>query len=124
MYIEKRARPDTEIQKKIKRMIQYSKQKIDDVRIIGCKDLKSVYTWVDAAYGVWLNMRSRTRGCMSTGLGIIHCKLSKQKFNTKSSTGSEIVGLSDCLPCNLWFRNFMKKQGYEIDKNVVYQYNQ
>ena len=140
LYIEKRARPDIETAisflttrvdksdeddwKKLKRVIQYLKQTIDDVRIIGCEDLKSMYTWVDAAYGVWLNIRSQTGGCMLMGLGMIHCKSSKQKLNMKSSTESEIVGLSDYLSYNLWFKNFMKEQGYEIKRNVVYQDNQ
>ena len=78
LYLEKRARPDIETAisflttrvdksdeddwKKLKRVIQYLKQTIDDVRIIGCENLRSVYTWVDAAYGVWLNMRSQTGG--------------------------------------------------------------
>ena len=140
LYIEKRARPDIETAisflttrvdrsdeddwKKLKRVVQYLKQTIDDVRIIGCNDLRSLYTWVDAAYGVWMNMRSHTGGCMSMGLGMVHCKSSKQKLNTKSSTESEIVGLSDYMPYNIWFANFMKEQGYEIEKNVVYQDNQ
>ena len=140
LYIEKRARPDIETAvsflttrvdrsdvddwKKLKRVVQYLKQTIDDVRIIGCNDLQSLYTWVDAAYGVWMNMRSQTGGCMSMGLGMVHCKSSKQKLNTKSSTESEIVGLSDYMPYNIWFTNFMKEQGYEIEKNVVYQDNQ
>ena len=61
---------------------------------------------------------------MSMGFGMVHCKSSKQKLNTKSSTESEIVGLSDYMPYNIWFTNFMKEQGYEIEKNVVYQDNQ
>ena len=110
--------------KKLKRVIQYLKQTINDVRIIGCEDLKSVYTWVDAAYGVWLNMRSQMGGCMSMGIGMINYKSSKQKLNMKSLTESEIVVLSDYLPYNIWFRNFMNEQGYEIVKNIVYQDNQ
>ena len=140
LYIEKRARPDIETAisylttrvdksdeddwKKLKRVIQYLKQTIDDVRIIGCENLQNLYTWVDAAYGVWSNMRSQTGGCMSMGVGMVHCKSSKQKLNTKSSTESEIVGMSDYVPYNLWFRNFMMAQGYEIKKNIVYQDNQ
>ena len=140
LYIEKRARPDIETAvsylttrvdksdmddwKKLRRVIQFLKQTADDVRIIGCHNLDSLYTWVDAAYGVWLNMRSQTGGCMSMGRGMINCKSSKQKLNTKSSTESEIVALSDYVPYNLWFRNFMMEQGYEIQKNVIFQDNQ
>ena len=57
------------------------------------------------------------------GRGMVNCKSSKQKLNTKSSTESEIVALSDYVPYNLCFKNFMKEQGYEIQKNVVYQEN-
>ena len=110
--------------KKLRRVVQYLKQTIDDVRVIGCDSLDSLYTWVDATYGVWLNMRSQTGGCMSMGLGMVNCRSSKQKLKTESSAESEIVGMSDYMPYNLWFKNFMGAQGYEIKKNVVYQDNQ
>ena len=43
--------------KKLKRVIQYLKQTINNVRIIGCGDLENLYiTWINAVYGVWLNM--------------------------------------------------------------------
>ena len=61
---------------------------------------------------------------MSMGIGMINYKSSKQKLNMKSLTESEIVVLSDYLPYNIWFRNFMNEQGYEIVKNIVYQDNQ
>ena len=140
LYIEKRGRPDIETAvsflttrvdksdkddwKKLRRVLQYLNQTIGDVRVIGCENMDNLYTWIDAAYGVWTNMRSQTGGCMSLGLGMIHCKSSKQKLNTKSSTESEIVAMSDYLPYNIWFKNFMKGQGYEFKKNVVYQDNQ
>jgi len=49
---------------------------------------------------------------MSLGWGVLHCKASKQKFNTKSSTESEIVGVSDYLPYNIWVIMFLQVQGY------------
>ena len=110
--------------KKLRRVLQFLKQTINDARIIGCERMDSLFTWIDAAYGVWNNMRSQTGGCMSLGLGMIHCKSCKQKLNTKSSTESEIVAMSDYLPYNIWFTNFMKSQGYVFSNNVVYQDNQ
>ena len=140
LYIEKRGRPDIETAvsflttrvdkssqddwKKLRRVLQYLNQTIEDVRVIGCEDMDNLYTWIDAAYGVWTNMRSQTGGCMSLGLGMIHCKSSKQKLNTKTSTESEIVAMSDYLPYNIWFKNFMKGQGYVFKRNVIYQDNQ
>ena len=55
---------------------------------------------------------------------MIHCKSSKQKLNTKSSTEAELVGMSEYLPCNLWARMFMEEQGYKLKLNTVFQDNQ
>ena len=57
-----------------------------------------MYTFVDAAYGVHLDMRSQTGGMITFGLGGIICCGSKQKINTKSSTKAELVGASNYLP--------------------------
>ena len=93
-YIETRSRPDIETAvsflttrvdrsdeddwKKLWRVLQFLRQTIEDVRVIGCESMDSLFTWIDAAYGVWTNMRSQTEGCMSLGLGMIHCKSCKQ----------------------------------------------
>ena len=61
---------------------------------------------------------------MSMGVGTFHARLSKQKLNMKSSTETELVGVSEYLPFNIWAVNFLRAQGYEIIKNVLYQDNQ
>jgi hypothetical protein len=140
LYLEKRARPDIEPTvaylctrvdkcdeddwKKLKRVLKWLKLTIDDNRIIGCDNLHSILTWIDAAFAVHQNMRSQTGGAMSFGWGTIHARSSKQKLNTKSSTEAELVGLSEYIPYNIWLVNFMKEQGYEIKHNIVYQDNQ
>ena len=140
LYIEKRGRPDMELVTsflttrvsnpteedwaKLKRAVTFLKQTKDDKRIIGCDDIQSLYTWIDAAYAVHPNMRSQTGGTMSMGWGTLHNKSSKQKLNTKSSTESELVGLSKYLPYNLWWVNFLSEQGYSIVNNVIYQDNE
>ena len=58
------------------------------------------------------------------GYGIIHGKSSKQKINTKSSTESELVGVSEYIPYNLWLTMFLAEQCYEMINNTVYQDNQ
>ena len=55
---------------------------------------------------------------------MISCRSSKQKINTKSSTETELVGVSEYLPFNIWAVNFLQAQGYEITNNVLYQDNQ
>ena len=140
MYIMKRARPDVEVAiaflctrvtkpnehdwKKLKRVLCWLKQTIDETRFIGADNIDTLYSWVDAAYPVTKEMRSQTGGAISMGRGLLHAKSSKQKLNTKSSTEAEIVGVSDYLPYSLWFANFFKEQGYELKRNVLYQDNQ
>ena len=69
-------------------------------------------------------MRGHTGGAMSMGYGIVHGKSGKQKINVKSSTETELVGVSEYLPYNIWIMMFMNEQGYSITNNVVYQDNQ
>ena len=140
LYLEKRARPDIEVAiaflttrvanpdlddwKKLNRVLTYLHNTIDDVRVIGCDSLNEVFTWVDAAFAVHPNMRSQTGGVMSMGWGSIHAKSSKQKLNTKSSTESELVGVSEYIPYNIWLLNFLGKQGYMVNSNILYQDNE
>ena len=140
LYITKRARPDVETAisflcrrvskstmedwKKLRRVLAYLKNTINDIRIIGANNLQEVYTWVDAAYGVHDDMRSHTGGVMSLGVGTIHKKSSVQKLNVKSSTEAELVGTSEYMPYNIWFYNFMEAQGYKVSDNILFQDNQ
>jgi hypothetical protein len=140
LFITKRVRPDieptvafltTRVSKsnvddwqKLKRVLIWLKNTIDEPRIIGASSLKELYTWVDAAYAVHDNMRSHTGGAMSLGYGVIHCRSSKQKLNTKSSTEAELVGSSDYMPYNIWNIMFWREQGFEFSRNLLLQDNQ
>ena len=140
LWLEKRVRPDIEPTiaflstrvsaptkedwSKLTRLINYLQTTVNDERIMGASSLDTLYTWIDAAYAVHPTMRSHTGGCMSFGLGTVHARSSKQKLNTKSSTESEVVGLSEYIPYNLWLLNFLAAQGYVLKSNQVYQDNQ
>ena len=140
LFITKRGRPDleptvqfmcTRVTKsteqdwiKMRRLMLYLKNTINERRYIAIKDKGAMFTWVDAAYAVYEDMRSQTGGAISFGLGVVHCKSSRQKLNTKSSTESEVVGVSDYLPYNIWMTLFLKEQGMILYKNVLYQDNQ
>jgi hypothetical protein len=140
LWIIKRGRPDIEVVisflctrvkgpteedwYKFKRVLMYLYGSINDVRIIGASDLRSLLCMVDASYSVHTNMRGHTGGLMSFGKGIIHGKSSKQKLNVKSYTESELVSLSEYIPYPLWMANFLDSQGYRLHENMVYQDNQ
>ena len=76
--------------------------------------------WIDAAYGIYNDMRSQTDGAISLGWGIIHKKGIIQKLNTQIFTESEVVGFSDYLPHNIQIKIFLQYQGYHIKNNVLY----
>ena len=83
--------------------------------------ITGLYTWIDAAYVVHPDMKSHTGGTMFFGTGTIHCWSSKQKLNTKSSTETKIVRVSDYLSYNLHLAMFLEHQGYPVLKNIIFQ---
>ena len=110
--------------KKLRHVLQYANGTQDDVRVIGAKSLSDIFTFVDASYRVYDDMKGVTGGCMSMGTGMFHARSSKQKINTKSSTETELVGVSEYLPFNVWAKHFLEEQGYGLKTNILYQDNQ
>ncbi len=47
----------------------------------------------------------------------------KQKFNTRSSTESELVGVDNMMPIVDWSRYFLMAQGYGVTQNLLLQDN-
>ena len=80
--------------------------------------------FVDASHAVHDNMRGVTGGCMSMGVGMFHVRSSKQRVNTKSSTETELVGVSKYLPFNTCSAQFLEAQGYKVETNILFQDNQ
>jgi hypothetical protein len=46
----------------------------------------------------------------------------KQKMNVQSSTEGKLVAVDDAATMILWTL-FLEAQGYDVDKNIVYQDN-
>ena len=55
------------------------------------------------------------------GRGFPIVSSTKQKFNTKSSTDTEIVDIDDFMPAILWTRYFVAEQGYNVKYNCLCQ---
>ena len=139
LYLGKRVRPDLltavsflsrrvqspteEDLKKLYRTIRYLRGSRD--MGIALEPLKhvSLYAFIDASYGVHFDMRSQSGCVIGIGLGPIYAKSSAQKLNTKSSTESELVALSDNTSQVIWCRNFLIAQGYEMAPAKIYQDN-
>jgi hypothetical protein len=84
-----------------------------------------VYGFVDASHGVHSNLKGHTStgGVISIGSGTVHAKSSKQKINSKSSSETELIGLSDYLSQVVWTQHFLMSQGYELEPATIFQDN-
>ena len=75
---------------------------------MGADNIIQLCTCVDAAYIVQPCMKRHVRVGMSFGCGLSYCKSSKQKMNTKISTGSKVVGIINYLPHKIWVCLFIE----------------
>jgi hypothetical protein len=54
---------------------------------------------------------------------MVHAKSAKQKLVSKSSTETELIGLSDESSQVIWTRNFLTEQGYSVPPATIFQDN-
>jgi len=57
------------------------------------------------------------------GTGAVQSGSAKQKMNTRSSTEAELVGVDDVISNILWTKFFIEEQGYDVEKNILFQDN-
>jgi hypothetical protein len=139
LYIAKRSRPDlllavsfltTRVQKstvqdqhKLDRLLRY----LNGTRHLSLhlsSNSLTVVLYADAAFGIHHDCKSHTGTIISLGNGALFAKSARQSLVTKSSTESELVGLSDSLSQAIWIRHFMIAQGYDtIPPVIAYQDN-
>ena len=82
-----------------------------------------ILAYIDASHAIHDDCKSHTGVVISMGKGPIYIKSTSQKINTRSSTESELVALSDSITQVIWARNFLLQQGYKIQPGKVYQDN-
>ena len=81
--------------KKMKRVLQYLIGTINLVLMLGAYDITKMKLWVNVLYRIHSDCERGTKWEIYWGWGVILSKYQKQKLNTKSSTESEIVGVSN-----------------------------
>jgi len=108
---------------KLDRLLRYINATREIGMVLEGSNIATIYAYVDASFGVHYDMKSHTGSLISLGKGAIHAKSNKQRLMTKSSTESELVGLSDTLPMVIWVRNFLLEQGYNVNPAIIYQDN-
>ena len=111
--------PDVKDWKKLKQLISFLHQTIDNVRIIGADDLLKMQTFINLLHAVHEDMKGHTGGTITFGTDVVIVKSSKQKMNSRSSNKTEVIWNSEYLPFNIWFQHFMEAQGYTLDSNLL-----
>ena len=86
-------------------------------------NLNTLSWWVDASYGVHMDMKGHTRMMMTLGRGAVMSFSSGQNLNVRSSTECELVGINDSISKMMWGTYFIQAQGYTVDHNILYQDN-
>ena len=119
-------RPGKNDWNKLVRMMKYLNGTVEDKLMLSAdKGISTVEWYVDVAFAVHPDFKSHTGGIMkfAGGKGAMQSLSTKQKLNTMSLTMAELVGVDDALPLILWTPLFLEKQGYKVEKNIVYQDN-
>ena len=140
LYLAKRVRPDVLVAisylakrvqspnesdfKKLCKVIRYIRGSRDLGIVLEPYSIISILAYIDASHAVHKNHRGHTGTVLSLGRGPIYVKSSSQRINTKSSTETELVGLSDSIGQVVWTREFLIEQGYNVQPATVYQDNQ
>jgi hypothetical protein len=90
--------PDKDDWGKLKRLLLYIRAMIYMSLILRADSLNIIKWWVDASYAIRGDFRGHADETMSLGQGSFIGMSKKQKFNTKSSTECELVGVDDASP--------------------------
>jgi hypothetical protein len=140
LYIAKRGRPDiitavaalttrvdratVEDMEKLVRVLKYLNGTKDLALYLSGKDGVITSCSIDTAFAVHPDFKSHSGLFITLGKGTVSAKSNKQKVLTKSTAEAELVGTSDGISHVIWFKNFMKMQGYDDGKpTIVYQDN-
>jgi histone deacetylase 1/2 len=138
-YLAKRTRPDIltsvswcatrvllpteEDEKKLDRILGFLLYTQDQKLVLKIGPTCEVRAFVDSSFGLYPDGKSVTGAVIMLGNAPIYYKSAKQKIVTRSSTESELVGISDTLSQILWVREFLMAQGVPLGPAVLYQDN-
>lgn len=143
LYLAKRGRPDIllavnflstrvinstiEDWSKLDRIIKYLRGTVQLTMQLGARVRgdcgMEIDAYADASHAPHHDAKGHSGTVISLGIGAVFNKSSKQKLVSKSSTESELIGLSDSLTQILWSRLFIQAQGYQVPPVTVHQDN-
>ena len=123
-YLATRVKDPTQDDKqKLGRVLKYlAATKNQDLHLrIG--DKIQVKSYIDASFATHQDGKGHTGVVVSVGDAAVLCRSTKQKLVTKDSTESELVALSDMLPCVMKLHEFLCGQGCIMDSPTIFQDN-
>ena len=86
--------------------------------------LNNIFWWDGASYDTHWDCNRHTGAVMLMGAGEILSFSRNHKLNTGISIEAELEGIADALFLMMWNKYFMEAQGYIIDSNILFRYNQ
>jgi hypothetical protein len=139
LFLCKRARPDiqqailvlcTRVKdpnqadwEKLMRVMKYLNGTRNEYLTLSVDDLRVVRWYVVASFAVHPDFKSHTGAVMMLGKGAMQSIARKQKMNVRGSMEGEMVTVDDAATMILWTKLFLEAQGYNVEKNIVYQDN-
>jgi hypothetical protein len=108
---------------KLMRVMKYLHGTKGENLTLSADDLRVVKWYVDASFAVHPDFKSHTGAIMMLGKGVMQSIARKQKMNVQSSAEGKLVAVNDAATMILWTKLFLEAQGYNVEKNLVYQDN-
>ena len=115
--------PDVEDWDKLDRVLRYLNGTQDLCLTIELDAQINVLAYIDCSHGVHANGRGHSGSVISLGKGAVHASSAKQKLVSKSSTETELIGLTDKSSQVIWSRNFLIEQGHQVPPAKIFQDN-
>jgi hypothetical protein len=108
---------------KMMRVMKYLNGTKGENLALSADNLRVVKWYVDASFAVHPDFKSHTGAMMTLGKGAMQSIARKQKMNRQSSTEGKLVAVNNAATIILWTKLFLEAQGYNVEKNIVYQDN-
>ena len=140
LFASKRCRPDIQVPisflttrvhtptvqnwHKLKRLIGYLRATIGLPLIIRIDGTGRILIFIDGSFAAHTDMRGHTGTMTTMGKGAMLSSSSKQKINTRSSTGCEVVAVDEGITKPLWMRNLLLSQNQQVTDCILFQDNQ
>jgi hypothetical protein len=115
--------PTIEDEKKLDRVLSYLLFSRTKKMILRIGPDIIIKAYVDASFGVYEDGKSVTGVVIMLGNATIYVKSGKQKIVIRSSTESELVGISDALSQVLWTCEYLISSGINMGPALMYQDN-